>query len=53
MRKEAIRDFLARVCVDWFMVIDLCARGKLIETKFDGHKFYMRKFNSAELKITK
>jgi hypothetical protein len=53
MRKEAIRDFLARVCVDWFMVIDLCARGKLIETKCDGHMFYMRKFNSAELKITK
>lgn len=53
MRKEAVCDFLARAGVDWSMVIDLCARGKLIETKFDGHMFYMRKFNSAELKITK
>jgi len=53
MRKEAVCDFLARAGVDWSMVIDLCARGKLIETKFDGHMFYMRKFNSAEFKITK
>ena len=53
MRKEAVCDFLARAGVDWSMVIDLCAMEKLIETKYDGHMFYMRKFNSAELKITK
>jgi wyosine [tRNA(Phe)-imidazoG37] synthetase (radical SAM superfamily) len=48
MRKEAVCDFLERAGADWPVVIDLCARGKLLETRFDGHTFYMRKFYPVE-----
>ena len=44
MRKEAVCHFLERAEVDWQEVINLCAQKKLIETTFNGHKFYMRKF---------
>jgi wyosine [tRNA(Phe)-imidazoG37] synthetase (radical SAM superfamily) len=49
MRKEAVCDFLERAGADWSIVIELCARGKLVETRFDGHTFYIRKFNPVEL----
>ncbi|MBW1813199.1 MAG: radical SAM protein [Deltaproteobacteria bacterium] len=43
MRREAVSDFLVRAKVDWKFIEDLIAQGKLIETKFDGHTFYMPK----------
>ena len=45
MRKEAVCDYLRRADVDWVVVEELIAQGKLIETDFEGHKFYMRKFH--------
>jgi wyosine [tRNA(Phe)-imidazoG37] synthetase (radical SAM superfamily) len=45
MRKEAVSDFLARAGVDWRVIEDLIAEGKLIETTFDRHTFYMRKLH--------
>ncbi len=43
MREEAVCHFLERAKVDWQEVVNLCAQKKLIETEFNGHKFYMRK----------
>jgi len=45
MRKEAVSDFLVRARVDWRVIEDLIAEGKLIETTFDRHTFYMRKLH--------
>lgn len=43
MRREAVSDFLERAEVDWRVIEDLIAEGKLTEAKFDGHTFCMRK----------
>jgi wyosine [tRNA(Phe)-imidazoG37] synthetase (radical SAM superfamily) len=45
MRREAVSDFLARAEVDWGVIEALVAEGKLIETTFDRHTFYMRKLH--------
>lgn len=45
-----ITDFLARAGVDWSMIQDLCDRGKLIETKFEDHIFYMRRLKNMHNK---
>jgi wyosine [tRNA(Phe)-imidazoG37] synthetase (radical SAM superfamily) len=45
MRKEAVSDFLVRAGVDWRVIENLIAEGKLIETTFDRHTFYMRKLH--------
>lgn len=42
MRKEAVSDFLVRAGVDWRIIDNMVADGKLIETKFEGHTFYIR-----------
>jgi wyosine [tRNA(Phe)-imidazoG37] synthetase (radical SAM superfamily) len=42
MRKEAVSDFLVRAGVDWRVIENMIAEGKLIETTFEGHTFYMR-----------
>jgi len=43
MREEAVREFLAREKADWPVVQRLIAQGRLIETEYEGGKFYMRK----------
>ena len=47
MRKEAVCAFLERAGVDWLIVLNLCDRGKLVETNFNGHTFYMRKLSDT------
>ena len=42
MREEAVNDFLSRAGADWPAVHKLIAQGQLIETEFEGLKFYMR-----------
>jgi len=51
MRKEAVCHFLEKADVDWQEVINLCAQKKLIETTFNGHKFYMRKLQDMHNKL--
>ncbi len=46
MREEAVGKFLARGRTDWTLIHRLIAKGQLIETEFEGQKFYMRKFQS-------
>jgi hypothetical protein len=50
MRKEAVSQFLAKANVDWQVVINLCDQKRLIETSYNGHKFYMRKLQDTHSK---
>jgi wyosine [tRNA(Phe)-imidazoG37] synthetase (radical SAM superfamily) len=43
MREEAVNDFLTRAGSDWSVIHRLINRGQLIETKYKGRKFYMRR----------
>lgn len=43
MREQAVRDFLARADSDWSVVHGLIAQGQLVETEYNGRKFYLRK----------
>ena len=46
MREEAVSEFLARAGADWAVVYTLIAQGKLVETEYEGRKFYMRRLHS-------
>ena len=46
MREEAVDDFLERAGAESSVAADLCNRGKLIKTRFEGHIFYVRKFRN-------
>jgi len=43
MREEAVRELLARAGSDWSVVRKLIARGELINTVYEGERFYMRR----------
>lgn len=43
MREEAVSQFLARAGADWDVVRRLLAQGQLVETHYEGHRFYLRK----------
>jgi len=45
MREEAIRELLAKNQADWAIIENLVGEGKLMETEYEGHKFYIRRFN--------
>ncbi|GAG65653.1 unnamed protein product [marine sediment metagenome] len=44
MREEALRDFLKRAESDWSTILKLINKGQLVETEYEGNKFYIRKF---------
>jgi wyosine [tRNA(Phe)-imidazoG37] synthetase (radical SAM superfamily) len=43
MRQDAVSDYLARAGADWLAVRRLLARGELVEVKYSGHSFYLRR----------
>lgn len=45
MREEALRDFLKRAESDWSIALKLINENKLVETEFEGNRFYIRKLN--------
>jgi len=45
MREEAVREFLIRASADRSVVQRLIAQGRLIETEYEGGKFYMRRLH--------
>jgi len=47
MREEAVSDFLARARADWSVVRGLIDQGQLVETEYEGRKFYVRKFSKG------
>ncbi len=48
MREEALKDFLERAKSDWSIVERLIKQGKLVESEYEGHKFYIRKFRKSD-----
>jgi wyosine [tRNA(Phe)-imidazoG37] synthetase (radical SAM superfamily) len=42
MRKDAVNDYLIKAGADWSRVEKLIAQRRLIETEYDGKKFYLR-----------
>jgi wyosine [tRNA(Phe)-imidazoG37] synthetase (radical SAM superfamily) len=44
MREEAVREYLKKAGADWRVITDLIKKGSLIELKYQGRNFYMRKF---------
>ena len=51
MREEALKDFLKRAKSDWSIVEGLIEQSKLVESEYEGHKFYIRKFKNKRCKI--
>ena len=49
MRKEAVSDFLARAGTDWSVIESLIKRGQIIETRYKGRCFYMRRLRSKRV----
>jgi wyosine [tRNA(Phe)-imidazoG37] synthetase (radical SAM superfamily) len=45
MREEAVSEFLARAGADWSIVRGLIARERLVETVYEGRRFYVRRFD--------
>ena len=43
MREEGISEFLRKARADWMVIERLIKEGKLIETYYEGKKFFMRK----------
>jgi wyosine [tRNA(Phe)-imidazoG37] synthetase (radical SAM superfamily) len=43
MRQDAVTDYLARAGADWPLVRRLVKEGKLVETEYGNHRFYLRK----------
>ena len=52
MREEALKDFLKRAKSDWSIVEELIEQGKLVESEYEGHKFYIRKFKKSVIENT-
>ncbi len=48
MREDAIKDFLGRANSDWSLIERLIKQDKLVESEYEGHKFYIRKFKKQK-----
>ncbi|OPX35038.1 radical SAM protein, partial [candidate division KSB1 bacterium 4484_188] len=48
MREDAVEQFLQRAGSGWNIVERLIRQGKLIESVFQGNKFYLRKLKRGE-----
>ncbi|MDM8560424.1 radical SAM protein [Candidatus Parabeggiatoa sp. HSG14] len=44
MRLEAVRELLAKNQANWPLVENLVKEGKIMETEYEGQKFYIRRF---------
>ncbi|MCK4450541.1 MAG: radical SAM protein [Anaerolineae bacterium] len=48
MREDAVSEFLARAGADWSVVHRLIAQDQLVESKYDGLTFYMRRLHPRD-----
>jgi wyosine [tRNA(Phe)-imidazoG37] synthetase (radical SAM superfamily) len=44
MREEAVKEFVFKAGAIWSVVRGLVDQGRLIESEYEGQKFYMRRF---------
>ncbi len=47
MRQDAVEDFLKRAGGDWDIIRNLIAQKRLLETEYEGKKFYIRKLGNT------
>jgi wyosine [tRNA(Phe)-imidazoG37] synthetase (radical SAM superfamily) len=47
MREDAVRAFLSRAGAAWPVVRSLIDQDQLVETEYDGHRFYVRKLRAS------
>ena len=52
MREEALKDFLKRAKSDWSTILKMINKGQLVETEYEGNKFYIRKFKKSVIENT-
>jgi wyosine [tRNA(Phe)-imidazoG37] synthetase (radical SAM superfamily) len=45
MRESAVRNILAKAGKDWSVILKLISKQKIVETDYNGQKFYLRNFN--------
>ncbi len=50
MREDAVDSFLKRADSDWSVVRKMIRKGELLETLFEGNKFYLRKLDRHKKK---
>jgi len=48
MREDALQDFLKRAKSDWIVIEELLKQDKLVESEYEGKKFYLRKFKKSD-----
>ncbi len=48
MREDAVSEFMARAGADWSVVHRLIAQDQLVESKYDGLTFYMRRLHPRD-----
>jgi wyosine [tRNA(Phe)-imidazoG37] synthetase (radical SAM superfamily) len=46
MREDALSHFLERAGVDWSLIENLMARDLLVDSVYEGNKFFMRRLHS-------
>jgi wyosine [tRNA(Phe)-imidazoG37] synthetase (radical SAM superfamily) len=46
MRESAVSNFLAKAGKDWTIINKLISKEKIVETEYNGQKFYVRNFNT-------
>ncbi len=49
MRLDAVQDFLVRAKADWSIIQNMINNNQLIETEYEGKKFYMRRLPKQNL----
>ena len=53
MRQDAVKEFLARAGADWANVRELIANDQLVETDYQGSRFYLRQLGKGRLKTAR
>lgn len=48
MREDAVSEFLAKAGADWAIVHSLIGQGQLVEAKYKGRKFYIRRLHKSQ-----
>lgn len=48
MREDAVSEFLAKAGADWTIVNSMIDQGQLVEAKYKGRKFYIRRLHKSQ-----
>lgn len=48
MREDSVREFLKHDDADWSLILDLLSKRLLLETSYEGNRFYVRRFSENQ-----